>query len=70
MSSFLDSLRDIVKEVQSGVDSVNELKSEGAKLVSGYTKSASEMVDKIQETVKIDTHDKTIDDAQEKLNKQ
>lgn len=62
MSSFLDSLKDIVKEVQSGVDSVNELKTEGKKLVTDYAKTTTEMVDKVKDTIKIDIHDKATDD--------
>jgi|GEM_PF-6411155 len=65
MSSFLDSLKDIVNVVQSGVDDVNKLKSEGVKLVTDYTNTTTEMVDKVKDVVKIDLHDKSTDSTKE-----
>lgn len=65
--SLFDSIKQVVGTVQAGVNGVNELKTRGQELASDYTKTVNDVVDEVQSSVSIDSHDGTIDKAQEKL---
>jgi hypothetical protein len=64
MGNFFDSIKEIVDTVQSGVDGVNKLKTEGKGLVSDYTKAATDMAEDLKKTVPVDEAKEALEKAQ------
>jgi hypothetical protein len=65
--SLFDSIKQVVGTVQASVNGVNELKTKGQELASDYAQTLNGVVDEVQKSVPIDSHDQTIDKAQEKI---